>query len=67
MTDPRAICRKWAARLGCGFHPDTRGKDYSPALSRAEIEEYDADMALLFRAAADPYEQGLAALLELTE
>ena len=62
--DPRAICQKWAARLGFGFHPDTRGEDYSPKLSRAEIREYDGDMETLFRVAADPYEHGLAALLE---
>ncbi len=26
---------KWVAHLGMGFHPDTRGKDYSPAMTAA--------------------------------
>jgi hypothetical protein len=43
-TDPHALARKWASLIGIGFHPDTRGDDYSPSLSIEEIKEYDADM-----------------------
>jgi hypothetical protein len=59
--DPHAICRKWVAMLGLGFHPDTRGADYSPQFDAATIAEYDADMAVLFEVADDPYECGIMA------
>jgi hypothetical protein len=62
--DPHAICAKWVRRLGVGFHPDTRGKDYSPKMDPAEIKEYDADMTALFAVAADPYECGLMAMAD---
>jgi len=55
MTDPHAICRKWVSRIGIGFHPDTRGHDYSPPMSKSEIKEYDIDMEALFAVDADPY------------
>jgi hypothetical protein len=51
-----AIAKKWVGRLGLGFHPDTRGANYSPALSANEIREYDADMDRLFQSADDPYD-----------
>lgn len=60
-SDPRAICRKWIARLGGRFHPDTEPLDYDPPLSSDEAREYDDDMNTLFRI-ADPYE---CAVLEL--
>lgn len=55
------IARKWAVRIGLGFHPDTRGADYSPALSPDQVTEYDADMERLFKLAPDPYEVALTA------
>ena len=65
--DPHAICRKWVARLGLGFHPDTRGEDYlddngEHALPDAEVIEYNRDMNTLFKVAADPYECGVMAM-----
>lgn len=63
-NDPHAICRKWVARLGSGFHPDTRGKDYFPAMDASEIAEYDGDMESLFQIAADPYECALMAMAD---
>lgn len=62
------ICSKWVSRLGLGFHPDTRGDDYWPALSDAEVAEYDADMDTLFAGmrgnpdGLDPYEIAIRAL-----
>lgn len=64
LHDPHAICRKWVARLGGGFHPDTRGADYSPPFDPDEIIEYDADMERLFETAADPYECGVMAMAD---
>lgn len=64
MTDPHAICTKWIKRIGCGFHPDTRGADYSPAMEAVEVAEYDADMDRLFGAAADPYECAVMAMAD---
>lgn len=64
QRDPHAICRKWVSRLGLGFHPDTRGKNYSPKMSAAEIKEYDADMDVLFEVAQDPYECGVMAMAD---
>jgi hypothetical protein len=63
-ADPHAICRKWVKRLGGGFHPDTRGKDYSPRLSADEVREYDADMDTLFGVAQDPYECAVMAMAD---
>lgn len=59
-----SICAKWVARLGLGFHPDTPGADYMPALSAADIKQYDADMETLFGFPGDPYEAGMAAWKE---
>jgi hypothetical protein len=64
MTDPHAICAKWVKRLGGGFHPDTSGKNHTPAMSSEEITEYDADMEALFKFAADPYECAVMAMVD---
>lgn len=64
IIDPHAICRKWVKRLGGGFHPDTRGKGYTPRLTDAEIAEYETDMEALFAVAADPYECGVMAMAD---
>ena len=56
-----ATCAKWASRIGGGFHPDTRGKDYTPEMSAEEISDYDRDMDELFRIAGDPYAFAIAA------
>jgi hypothetical protein len=61
----RALCLYWAEKLGMGFHPDTRGKDYWPYLSAKEIAEYDRDMERLFSLAGDPYAHGVEAFKEL--
>jgi hypothetical protein len=58
------IARKWVARLGMGFHPDTQGEDYSPALSAEDIADYDADIARMFALEGDPYAAGLIAMEE---
>ena len=63
-TDPHAICAKWVKRIGGGFHPDTRGKDYTPRMTAEQIKEYDADMEALFKRAADPYECAVMAMVE---
>ena len=57
----RIIALHWAKEIGLGWHIDTRGADYSPALSAAQFATYDADMALLMRA-ANPYEMALEAM-----
>lgn len=62
--DPHAIARKWVARIGLGLHPDTRGKDYRPAMDADWIKEYDADMDALFEVAADPYECCIMAMAD---
>ena len=49
------IATKWIAKLGLGFHPDTPGADYEPALSPVKIEDYEADMRRLFTISEDPY------------
>ena len=41
------ICRKWLSKIGVGFHPDTHGDDYSPALSPADVADYDNDIGTL--------------------
>lgn len=56
------ICRKWVARLGGGFHPDTR--DYDPPLSPQEASDYERDMDKLFANGGDPYAYGLQAMKE---
>lgn len=65
---------KWVGRIGLGFHPDTRGKDYTdknykPVLPGATAREYDNDIAYAMTTAAvykefDPYE---VALNEMTK
>lgn len=57
-----AIAVHWAARIGLGFHPDTRGADYDPPLSADDVARYDSDMATLMRAVADPYAVALEAM-----
>lgn len=58
------IAAHWVARLGLGFHPDTRGADYSPALSADDVQRYDRDMETLMRAPGDPYAIGLEAMAD---
>jgi len=53
--DPNVLARKWCAKLGLGFHPDTRGDQYTPPLSAAQVRSYEQDMRFLFQFAADPY------------
>ena len=51
----------WVRRLGLGFHPDTRGSDYSPPLTRKEAADYDAALdAALGSRTADPYAVAVA-------
>ena len=60
-----AICDKWVAKLGYGFHPDTRGADYRPRLTPMEVIAYDHDMMRLFGLdVLDPYLYAVAALQE---
>jgi len=63
------IAAKWVARIGGGFHPDTRGKDYVwfgkgglRLFTDAEAADYDADMDRLFTIAADPYAHAVKAM-----
>lgn len=58
----KTICRKWVSRIGYGFHPDTRGKDYFPRMRADEIEEYEADMERLFTLGGDPYRYAVEAM-----
>lgn len=55
------IALHWARSIGIGWHPDTSGADYEPAMSDDDAAAYDSDMELLMRA-ADPYEVGLNAM-----
>lgn len=57
----RLIADKWVKRLGLGFHPDTRGKDYSPKFSKEDVAAYDRDMEQLFEISPDPYQAGIDA------
>jgi|HubBroStandDraft_4_1064222.scaffolds.fasta_scaffold17621_5 hypothetical protein len=51
----------WVKRLGYGFHADTAGADYTPALSPEEVRDYDIAVAAAFgRTDADPYEVAIA-------
>ena len=61
-TEAARICDKWAARLGLGFHPDTRGADYRPELSAEDCADYDSDMETLFGFGGDPYAFGVEAM-----
>jgi len=70
QSDPTKIAaeisRKWAERIGMGYHPDTRGADYVTAFSAKDRTEYDADMETLFGLTGiDPYEYGLEAMRDL--
>lgn len=59
----RALASKWVSRIGLGFHPDTRGDDYSPPLGdAATIAEYDRDISQMFELPGCPYASGLAAM-----
>ena len=60
--DAERICAKWVAKLGYGFHPDTRGADYDPPLSPAEAKDYEADITRLFDLDLDPYLYAVAAM-----
>ncbi len=59
------LAEKWARKIGLGFHPDTRGADYVPALSAADAAEYDRNIAELFALPGCPYARGLAAFERL--
>ena len=62
-TECEQICRKWVATIGGGFHPDIRGKDYDPPLSKAQVAEYEHDMDELFSwDVGDPYLLAVAAV-----
>lgn len=65
LEEAKKISRRWAKVLGLGFHPDTRGKDYKPALSPSQCDAYDRDMAQLFKLSTDPYEMCAQAWEEL--
>ena len=59
------ICDKWAAKLGYGFHLDTRGADYDPPLTPAEVKDYEADIMRLFGLdILDPYLYAVASMQE---
>jgi hypothetical protein len=45
----------WVRRLGLGFHPDTRGPDYYPALTDDEIVDYE----LAVDREIDPYARAM--------
>lgn len=60
--EARSIANKWVSRFGMGFHPDTRGKDYTPRLNADDAKTYDSDMDRLFEIAPDPYQAGLEAM-----
>lgn len=55
------ITDKWVAILEIGFHPDTHGADYTPALRADLVAEYDRDMNKLFEVTSDPYQAALDA------
>jgi hypothetical protein len=61
------ICRRWVAMCGMGFHPDTRGADYSPALPKRMAAKYDQDMERLFALGGDPYAFAVQAMEERFE
>jgi hypothetical protein len=63
----QAICNYWVEKFGLGFHPDTRGADYTDEhdnqfLTDAEVADYNSDMAALFALPVDPYQEGLEAM-----
>jgi hypothetical protein len=60
--ESRWICDTWVAKLGFGFHPDTRGSDYDPPLKPEEVAQYDADMELLMEVDDDPYDIAVKAM-----
>ena len=61
QQDANLIAARWVEKIGIGFHPDTRGASYSPALPAADVRAYDADMAQM-RRLGDPYLAGVAAM-----
>jgi len=61
-TKALEICAKWVARFGLGFHPDTRGAQYTPALLADDIADYDRDMESLFALDCDPYAVAVAVM-----
>ena len=56
------ICEHWARFIGLGFHPDTRGADYTPPMTRAQIRNYDANMRALSQYDGDYYAIAVQAL-----
>lgn len=49
----RSLIQKWVNRLGPGFHPDTRGVDYTDhlgrnSLTKIEAREYEDDIDQAF-------------------
>lgn len=52
MTPQERAYRALVAEIGLGFHPDTRGDDYTPALPDAA--RYEAIVEAAF-AVCDPY------------
>ncbi len=61
--EAEAIADRWVARIGFGFHPDTRGDDYCrPRFSKKTVAEYEADMDRLFGLDVDPYEIAVEAM-----
>jgi hypothetical protein len=62
------IARKWVKRIGGGFHPDTAGSRYTPAMSADEVEEYETDIEKFFAdAPGDPYAFAVVALREVVK
>jgi len=57
----RDICDRWVARIGHGFHPDTRACEYDPPLPPAWREEYDRDMDALLAVGVVRYAAAIAA------
>jgi hypothetical protein len=58
----RRIALRWVDKLGLGFHPDTRAKDYTPLMPYEDREDYDRDMDMLAGVAVDQYEASLWAM-----
>jgi hypothetical protein len=74
LENAAAWMDKVCERLGAGFHPDTRGRDYvvggtdgSSSLDSEEANRLDAGVERLFELAADPYELSIAALRRWAE
>lgn len=55
--------RTVATKIGLGFHPDTRGAAYMPALSSGDCKRLDEGIARCFDLLDDPY----AVVVEMLE